>query len=151
MLSLTRTWAVMAKEFVQLTRDRLTYAMILALPIVQLLLFGYAINADPRNLPTAVLVQDNQENLEIKMLVRNPVQMEVILILELLVVVLVVSPIISWRKVVVEVEKVVVFLERLVDQLVVVDMALIIHQLAHNQVQIPVPLQLITETEVVPL
>ncbi|MFN3930677.1 MAG: ABC transporter permease [Brevundimonas sp.] len=59
MLSLTRTWAVMAKEFIQLTRDRLTYAMILALPIVQLLLFGYAINDDPRNLPTAVLVQDN--------------------------------------------------------------------------------------------
>ena len=59
MLSLTRTWAVMAKEFVQLTRDRLTYAMILALPVVQLLLFGYAINDDPRHLPTAVLVQDN--------------------------------------------------------------------------------------------
>ena len=59
MLSLTRTWAVMAKEFTQLTRDRLTYAMILLLPIVQLLLFGYAINDDPRNLPTAVLVQDN--------------------------------------------------------------------------------------------
>lgn len=59
MLSLTRTWAVMVKEFVQLTRDRLTYAMILALPIVQLLLFGYAINDDPRHLPTAVLVQDN--------------------------------------------------------------------------------------------
>lgn len=59
MLSLTRTWAVMAKEFIQLTRDRLTYAMILMLPIVQLLLFGYAINDDPRNLPTAVLVQDN--------------------------------------------------------------------------------------------
>ncbi|SFS81603.1 ABC transporter permease [Brevundimonas viscosa] len=58
MISLTRTWAVMAKEFVQLTRDRLTYAMILAMPIVQLLLFGYAINDDPRNLPTAVLVQD---------------------------------------------------------------------------------------------
>lgn len=59
MLSLSRTWAVMAKEFVQLTRDRLTYAMILMLPIVQLLLFGYAINDDPRSLPTAVLVQDN--------------------------------------------------------------------------------------------
>lgn len=59
MISLTRTWAVMAKEFIQLTRDRLTYAMILALPIIQLLLFGYAINDDPRNLPTAVLVQDN--------------------------------------------------------------------------------------------
>ena len=59
MLSPTRTWAVMAKEFTQLTRDRLTYAMILLLPIIQLLLFGYAINDDPRNLPTAVLVQDN--------------------------------------------------------------------------------------------
>lgn len=59
MISATRTWAVMAKEFIQLTRDRLTYAMILMLPIVQLLLFGYAINDDPRNLPTAVLVQDN--------------------------------------------------------------------------------------------
>ena len=59
MLSLTRTWAMMAKEFIQLTRDRLTYAMILLLPIVQLLLFGYAINDDPRQLPTAVLVQDN--------------------------------------------------------------------------------------------
>jgi ABC-2 type transport system permease protein len=59
MFSLTRTWAVMAKEFVQLTRDRLTYAMILLLPIVQLLLFGYAINDDPRSLPTAVLVQDH--------------------------------------------------------------------------------------------
>jgi ABC-2 type transport system permease protein len=59
MFSLTRTWAVMAKEFIQLTRDRLTYAMILLLPIIQLLLFGYAINDDPRSLPTAVLVQDN--------------------------------------------------------------------------------------------
>ena len=59
MLSPTRTWAVLAKEFTQLTRDRLTYAMILVLPIVQLLLFGYAINDDPRHLPTAVLVQDN--------------------------------------------------------------------------------------------
>ncbi|ALL13149.1 mannose-1-phosphate guanyltransferase [Caulobacter henricii] len=59
MLDLTRTWAVMAKELVQLTRDRLTYAMILMLPIVQLLLFGYAVNDDPRHLPTAVLAIDN--------------------------------------------------------------------------------------------
>jgi ABC-2 type transport system permease protein len=49
---------VLTKEFIQLTRDRLTYAMILVMPIVQLLLFGYAINNDPRDLPTAVLVQD---------------------------------------------------------------------------------------------
>ena len=57
--SWTRVFAVMAKEFVQLSRDRLTYAMILALPIVQILLFGYAINSDPRHLPMAVYVQDN--------------------------------------------------------------------------------------------
>ncbi len=54
-----RIIAVLAKEFVQLTRDRLTYAMILMIPIVQLLLFGYAINNEPRHLPTAMLVQDN--------------------------------------------------------------------------------------------
>lgn len=58
-LSWTRIFAVMAKEFVQLSRDRLTYAMILVLPIVQILLFGYAINSDPRNLPMAVHVQDH--------------------------------------------------------------------------------------------
>jgi ABC-2 type transport system permease protein len=50
--------AVLAKEFTQLTRDRLTYAMIIGIPIIQLLLFGYAINTDPKHLPTAVLVQD---------------------------------------------------------------------------------------------
>ena len=54
-----RILAVLTKEFVQLTRDRLTYAMILMIPVVQLLLFGYAINNEPRHLPTAVLVQDN--------------------------------------------------------------------------------------------
>ena len=53
-----RAAAVLAKEFKQLLRDRLTYAMILVVPIVQLLLFGYAINSDPKHLPTVVLVQD---------------------------------------------------------------------------------------------
>ncbi len=57
--SLDRVAAVLVKEFIQLTRDRLTYALILAMPVVQLLLFGYAINGDPRHLPTAVMVQDN--------------------------------------------------------------------------------------------
>lgn len=57
--SRARVAAVMVKEFRQLTRDRLTYAMILVLPIVQLLLFGYAINSEPRRLPTAVLVQED--------------------------------------------------------------------------------------------
>lgn len=54
-----RVFAVLTKEFVQLTRDRITYAMILIVPVVQLLLFGYAINTEPRHLPTAVLVQDD--------------------------------------------------------------------------------------------
>jgi ABC-2 type transport system permease protein len=58
-LSLNRILAVLTKEFIQLTRDRLTYGMILVMPIVQLMLFGYAINNDPRDLPTAVLVQDH--------------------------------------------------------------------------------------------
>ena len=57
-LSLSRTLAVLAKEFTQLVRDRLTYAMLIGIPIFQLLLFGYAINSDPKHLPTAVLVQD---------------------------------------------------------------------------------------------
>jgi ABC-2 type transport system permease protein len=56
---LGRVAAVMIKEFKQLTRDRLTYAMMLGLPVIQLLLFGYAINTEPRHLPTAVLVQED--------------------------------------------------------------------------------------------
>ena len=54
-----RVLAVLIKEFKQLTRDRITYAMMLAIPVVQLILFGYAINSDPRRLPTAVLVQED--------------------------------------------------------------------------------------------
>src|ERR1022692_3875594 len=55
----SRVLAVLVKEFTQLRRDRLTYAMILVLPVVQLMLFGYAINDLPRHLPTAVLVQED--------------------------------------------------------------------------------------------
>jgi ABC-2 type transport system permease protein len=58
-LSLDRVAAVTIKEFKQLTRDRLTYAMMLGLPVIQLLLFGFAINTEPRHLPTAVLVQED--------------------------------------------------------------------------------------------
>ncbi|HYD13357.1 MAG TPA: ABC transporter permease [Allosphingosinicella sp.] len=57
--SAARMTAVLVKEFIQLTRDRLTYALILAVPVIQMLLFGYAINSDPRHLPTALLVQEN--------------------------------------------------------------------------------------------
>ena len=54
-----RITAVMIKEFKQLTRDRLTYALMLLLPVIQLLLFGSAINTQPRHLATAVLAQEN--------------------------------------------------------------------------------------------
>lgn len=57
-LSVGRIWAVLTKEFIQVSRDRPTCAMILLMPIIQLLLFGYAINDDPRHLPTAVLDLD---------------------------------------------------------------------------------------------
>ena len=58
-LSLRRVLAVLAKEFTQMRRDRLTYAMMLAIPVVQLMLFGYAINSDPKHLPTGVLAEDH--------------------------------------------------------------------------------------------
>ncbi len=57
--SLARFWAVLVKEFVQMRRDRLTFAMMVSVPIMQLILFGYAINSDPKSLPTAVLAADN--------------------------------------------------------------------------------------------
>jgi len=59
MFSLRRFFAVVAKEFVQMRRDRLTFAMMVGIPIVQLVLFGFAINNDPKSLPTAVLSNDN--------------------------------------------------------------------------------------------
>ncbi|HEX3887167.1 MAG TPA: ABC transporter permease [Phenylobacterium sp.] len=58
-LSFARIAAVMIKEFTQLRRDRITYAMILVMPLMQLLLFGYAINTDPRHLPAAVISYDH--------------------------------------------------------------------------------------------
>jgi ABC-2 type transport system permease protein len=56
--SARRLWALIVKEFVQMRRDRLTFAMIVGIPILQLILFGFAINSDPRALPTAVLTAD---------------------------------------------------------------------------------------------
>ena len=49
--SLTRFVAILLKEFVQMRRDRLTFGMIIGIPILQLVLFGYAINSDPKSLP----------------------------------------------------------------------------------------------------
>ena len=57
--SLPRVFAVLMKEFTQMRRDRLTYAMMLVVPVVQLMLFGYAINSDPKHLPTGVLAEDH--------------------------------------------------------------------------------------------
>ena len=57
-LSWSRWVGIILKEFIQLKRDRLTFGMIIGIPVLQLLLFGFAINADPKNLPTAVLSAD---------------------------------------------------------------------------------------------
>jgi ABC-2 type transport system permease protein len=57
--SLERLWGIIVKEFTQMRRDRLTFAMMLGIPLLQLTLFGYAINSDPRHLPAAVLLADH--------------------------------------------------------------------------------------------
>src|SRR5438477_2908998 len=56
-----RSYAMLAKEFIQLRRDRVSFAMIIAIPVMQLLLFGYAINTTPRHLPTAILMQEDSD------------------------------------------------------------------------------------------
>jgi ABC-2 type transport system permease protein len=56
-----RVGAMMVKEFVQLRRDRVTFATIITIPLMQLVLFGYAINTAPRDLPTAVLLQETSD------------------------------------------------------------------------------------------
>ena len=56
--SWSRWVGIIVKEFIQLRRDRLTFGMIIGIPVLQLVLFGYAINADPKRLPTAVLAAD---------------------------------------------------------------------------------------------
>ncbi|OIR09168.1 inner membrane transport permease YbhR [mine drainage metagenome] len=57
--SLRRMLAMIGKEFVQMRRDRPTFAMMVGIPLLQLVLFGFAINSDPRHLPTAVLDADH--------------------------------------------------------------------------------------------
>jgi ABC-2 type transport system permease protein len=56
-----RSYAMLVKEFIQLRRDRVSFGMIIMLPVMQLLLFGYAINTTPHNLPTAVLLQEDSD------------------------------------------------------------------------------------------
>lgn len=59
LFSYPRFAAMVYKEFIQMRRDRMTFAMMIGIPLMQLILFGYAINSDPRHLPTAVLSADN--------------------------------------------------------------------------------------------
>ena len=59
--SFSRWLGIVGKEFIQLKRDRLTFGMIVGIPIIQLILFGFAINSDPKHLPTAALIADRSE------------------------------------------------------------------------------------------
>ena len=59
--SFSRWWAMVLKEFLQLKRDRITFGMVVGIPLVQLALFGYAINTDPKHMPTVVIAADHSE------------------------------------------------------------------------------------------
>jgi ABC-2 type transport system permease protein len=59
--SLGRFLAVLRKEWIQILRDPITLRLIIALPVMQLFLFGYAINTDPKHLPTGVLSVDHSQ------------------------------------------------------------------------------------------
>jgi ABC-2 type transport system permease protein len=84
-----RMWAMVVKEFVQMRRDRMTFATMIFVPIMQLVLFGYAINTDPKQLPTAVLTRDdgpltravlaamrNTDYFDFKMQVHDPAELD---------------------------------------------------------------------------
>jgi ABC-2 type transport system permease protein len=53
-----RFWAIVLKEFIQMKRDRVTFGMMVGIPLMQLMLFGFAINSDPKRLPTAIRSAD---------------------------------------------------------------------------------------------
>jgi ABC-2 type transport system permease protein len=59
--SISRWFGIVGKEFIQLKRDRLTFGMIVGIPVIQLVLFGFAINSDPKHLPTAALIAERSE------------------------------------------------------------------------------------------
>jgi len=59
MFSFGRFFAVLAKEFIQMRRDHVTFAMMIGIPVMQLILFGFAINSDPRHLPTMIAAADS--------------------------------------------------------------------------------------------
>ncbi|MCX6951810.1 MAG: ABC transporter permease [Verrucomicrobia bacterium] len=53
-----RLWAIVLKEFIQMKRDRVTFGMMVGIPLMQLMLFGFAINSDPKHLPAAIRAAD---------------------------------------------------------------------------------------------
>lgn len=57
--SFTRLGAMIVKEFTQIRRDKVTFIMMMGIPLLQLVLFGFAINSNPKNLPTAVVSSDH--------------------------------------------------------------------------------------------
>jgi hypothetical protein len=59
--SFSRWLGIVGKEFIQLKRDRLTFGMIVGIPVVQLVLFGFAINSDPKHLPAMLIDADRSE------------------------------------------------------------------------------------------
>src|SRR4029079_8721395 len=84
-----RTFAMIVKEFVQMKRDRMTFATMIFVPVLQLTLFGYAINTDPKHMPTVVLTRDsgpltravlasleNTDYFDFKQQVRDPDEMD---------------------------------------------------------------------------
>lgn len=54
-----RFWSIVVKEFIQMRRDRMTFGIMIGIPLLQLVLFGYAINSDPKHLPAAVVIADD--------------------------------------------------------------------------------------------
>lgn len=56
--SLRRFWTMVVKEFIQMRRDHVTFGLMIGIPLIQLILFGYVINSDPKHLPAAVLLSD---------------------------------------------------------------------------------------------
>lgn len=59
--SFARFWALVVKEFIQMKRDKVTFAMLVGIPIMQLIVFGYAINANPKHLPIALVSADSSQ------------------------------------------------------------------------------------------
>lgn len=59
--SFSRWWGIVLKEFLQLMRDHVTVRMITVIPIIQMLLFGFAVNTDPKHIPTAIISADHSE------------------------------------------------------------------------------------------